>query len=123
MSKTYTFDSDVVSDLHKEAYGFRPNAGFWVWWNDPLTTDDQRQEEWSSLIDTAAHREALRQAMEAEAVRLFEQRVEATITCGARDRRTALRWIMDGSDAAGDWEYLCYLNSLPYGYFEPDTRI
>ncbi len=24
----YTFDEDIVSDLHKDAYGFRPCEGF-----------------------------------------------------------------------------------------------
>jgi hypothetical protein len=37
---------------------------------------------------------------------------------GARDRETALRWIIDASPAAGDWEYFCFLNGLPYGYFK-----
>jgi hypothetical protein len=36
---------------------------------------------------------------------------------GAKDRATALRWIMDASQAGGDWEYFCFLNGLPYGYF------
>jgi hypothetical protein len=37
---------------------------------------------------------------------------------GARDRETALRWIMEASTANGDWEYFCFLNGLPYRYFE-----
>jgi hypothetical protein len=25
---------------------------------------------------------------------------------------------MDASQADGDWEYFCFLNGLPYGYFK-----
>jgi len=25
--------------------------------------------------------------------------------------------LMDASDANGDWDYFCFLNGLPYGYF------
>ena len=26
----YTFDENLVSDLHKDAYGFRPSQSFWA---------------------------------------------------------------------------------------------
>ena len=57
----------------------------------------------------------------------FCKRIEDTIKTGAGNRETALRWIMDAdlggvdvdaANANGDWEYLCYLNGLPYGYFK-----
>jgi hypothetical protein len=37
---------------------------------------------------------------------------------GARNRETALKWIMDASNANGDWEYLCHELGLPYSYFK-----
>ena len=55
---------------------------------------------------------------EANAIVRFEQLVSDTIAMGARNRETALRWVMDGSDAGGDWEYLCFQYGLPYGYFK-----
>jgi len=58
-----------------------------------------------------------RKAAETEAIDRFEQHVTNTICMGARDRETALRWIMDASNANGDWEYLCYDLGLPYHYF------
>ena len=58
------------------------------------------------------------QEAEAEATAKFEQHVTNTICMGAKDRATALRWIMDASQADGDWEYFCFLNGLPYGYFK-----
>ena len=55
---------------------------------------------------------------QAESIAKFEQHVTNTMCMGAGDRETALRWIMDASTAEGDWEYFCYLNNLPYGYFK-----
>lgn len=60
------------------------------------------------------------QAELADAVKKFEQHVTNTICMGARNRETALRWIMEASNADGDWEYLCFLNDLPYGYFNKE---
>jgi len=45
---TFTFSSDLISDLHKDAYGFRPSADFMDWWNNQLT-DKGRQVEWEYL--------------------------------------------------------------------------
>jgi hypothetical protein len=55
---------------------------------------------------------------EARAVVKFCKRIEDTIKAGAGNRETALRWIMEADDARGDWEFLCYLNGLPYGFFK-----
>jgi hypothetical protein len=75
------------------------------------------QLEFASLQEVIVREEANRQVAEKEAVAKFEQHVTNTICMGARDRETALRWIMDASNANGDWEYLCYDLGLPYHYF------
>ena len=48
MSK-YTFCDNTVSDLHKDAWGHRPNNSFWFHWN--CGTDDAKQKLWDDLID------------------------------------------------------------------------
>ena len=45
----YTFDELSVSDLHKDAYGFRPSESFWQEWT--LANDDEKQYLWDSMID------------------------------------------------------------------------
>lgn len=113
----YTFDDDIISDLHKDAYGFRPRQDFWVWWDN--ASDDEKQAEWDSLL--AALERAVKEEREQEerAIAKFETLVATTIATGAGDRETALRWIMDGSRCGrdGDWDFLCYEYGLPYGYF------
>ena len=48
MDKTYTFSDQLVSDLHKDAYGYRPSEAFWLDWS--RGTDDDRQSMWDDLL-------------------------------------------------------------------------
>ena len=100
-------------DMYKDAYGVRPRGIDTTSW-----TEADFMAEFD-LLATVINAEAVaREAAEATAVKNFEQHVINTICMGARDRETALRWIMEASTADGDWEYFCFLNGLPYRYFE-----
>ena len=116
MSKQYTFDGDIVSDLHKDAYGFRPSQGWWESWK--TMSDDEKQGEWDNLIFAMNCSMEYEREQEARATKEFEDLVIRTIQTGAKTREDAIRWIMDASDCDGDWEYLCYKHGLPYGYFK-----
>lgn len=100
-------------DMYKDAYGVRPRGIDTSAW-----TLEQFDAEFKVLGEAIEQEEIARKAAEAEAVKKFEQHVINTICMGARDRETALKWIMDSSNADGDWEYFCFLNGLPYGYFK-----
>jgi hypothetical protein len=99
-------------DMYKDAYGVRPRGIDTSAW-----TLEQFEEEFKVLGRVIEQEEIARKEAEAEATAKFEQHVTNTICMGAKDRATALRWIMDASHADGDWEYFCFLNGLPYGYF------
>lgn len=99
------------SDFYKEVHGFRPR---WM-------TDEQwDSEEWleaaiEDLVEESKQ-EAEREAeWRATNVVRFEQRVQEMIEYGAKDRATALRWIIDGEN---DIDYVEYTNGLPYGYLK-----
>ena len=100
-------------DMYKDAYGVRPRGISTVGW-----TLEDFQSEFAILGEVIDREERQRLEAESEAARKFEQHVTNTMCMGARDRKTALRWIMQASDAGGDWEYFCFLNGLPYGYFK-----
>ena len=102
-------------DMYKDAWGVRPRGIDTSNW-----TIEDFDAEFESLQKTINANFEQEQAQQAEAVKKFEQHVTNTICMGARDRETALRWIMDASNADGDWEYFCYLNGLPYRYFSVD---
>ena len=44
----YSFENELISDLHKDARNHRPTSGFMAMWND--LNDDQKQECWDNLI-------------------------------------------------------------------------
>jgi hypothetical protein len=118
MQSTYTYDEQCVSDLHKDAFGFRPSMSWWGQWK--TNTDAEKQAEWDTLICIMEQRELARVEFETKCAAKFEQLVADTIAMGARDVATAHRWIMEGSECDGDWQYLCYKHGLNYSYF-PNT--
>lgn len=115
---TFTYDDDTYSDLYKEAYGFRPRGTRWA-----TMTPAEKQVEWNRLCDAAESSMMDERSEEWRAMERFEALVASTIETGAGDRETAIRWLLEASEAApeagyaADMDYFCYLNGLPYGYF------
>ena len=105
--------SAIHYDMYKDAHGIRPR---WIDYST-LTVSELRQsiEQLESEISFQIAEEEKRQA---DAIQEFEASVQNAIEFGAGSRETALRWLMDASEAYGDWEYFCFLNGLPYGYFK-----
>lgn len=109
----YTFDTNLYSDFFKDTYGFRPrNDNFY----HPDTTDDERQAMWDSLLDSHSREMNHQEQLEKERIAEFEQLVLDTIGYGAGDRKTAIRWILDGLDDHHDAGYMCYSLGIPYTY-------
>ena len=112
----YTFDEDMISDLHKDVCGFRPSAYWWTMWRE--ASDLRRQEIWDDLLDDLRYEQEQRAKAQARAIESFEKLVSDTIQMGARDRESALRWILDAwndrSIFPNDYEHFCYEHNLPY---------
>jgi hypothetical protein len=113
----YTFDETIVSDLHKDAYGYRPDAYFWEEWTQ--CGDDTRQAMWDNLLvelDQARDREAQEQIA---AINAFELEIANALDVGARSREDAVRWIVQGLELSDidmmyGGSYICFLKGLPY---------
>ncbi len=112
----WTFDEDIVSDLHKDAYGMRPSESWWYGWTH--ATDEYKQYQWNHLLEVVEASIKRDDEDKAWAIETFEKLVASTIEAGAKTREDALRWIMDASICDGDWDFLCYEHGLPYGYFK-----
>ena len=114
---TYTFDENTVSDLHKDAYGFRPREYFWAEWNN--SSNDEKQLLWDELcaaLDVEMERE--RQEQEA-AMAHFEAAVVRNMDMGATDRDRAIRWVIQSLELSEiDLMYggsrVCYELGLPF---------
>lgn len=113
-----THDGSVYSDLHKDAYGFRPRG-------ELATFEDIAafQKAWDiacKALEREQERESQRQA---EAIKNFEEEIANNLQYGASSREVAIRWICDAyrvEDAPGQdgYEHLEYLLNLPYGYID-----
>ncbi len=89
----FTFDDQTVSDLHKDARGFRPHAAFMEGWNS--SDDENKQAIWDGLIRELERHQAWEAIREREALSEFQGELEILIESGAGDRQTALRWMTE----------------------------
>lgn len=115
-AQQFAYDDDTYSDLYKDVYGFRPRGSTYGRW--AAMTCEEKQEEWNSLCESLDRVIKEEEARKQEAILAFEQRVDATIACGAENRETAIRWIRQTVEWAYDWDHVCYEFGLPYGYFK-----
>lgn len=113
---SYTFDANLFSDLHKDAYGFRPRGHRFY---DASTTDDERQQIWD-YVCADLDAELLRQEREyMTAIQHLEANVQRNMDLGAADRETAIRWVIQSLDLSDlDLQYggsiVCYELGLPF---------
>ena len=112
----FSYDVQLFSDLHKDAYGFRPRTHEFY-----DATPARKQEIWNQALA------ALKASMDEEkqrkdaAVKEFEGEINGYMQKYEADRATAIRWILQARphdvDMAGiDGSFMCYLMGLPYEY-------
>lgn len=99
-------------DFYKDVHGIRPR-----WMDYDSMTEEQLEKELEHLgreAEVQAKEEAEAQKI---AIARFEDRVLNLMHTGT-NRQRVISWLMDAEGADGDFEYFCYLNGLPYGYFK-----
>jgi hypothetical protein len=114
----YTFDENLVSDLHKDARGSRPDEYFWEEWTN--IDEAGKQFIWERLLgelDVAVKEE---QTREQQAIDSFEKHV-VSLESISNSRKQSIRWIVEGlaltdSDKMYGGDYICYKLGLPYSY-------
>ena len=122
----YTFDEQIVSDLHKDARGYRPSEYFWEEWSQ--CGDDTRQAMWDNLLEELAAETTRQRDAYARAEIHFHQRVQGLMLVGAADELTAIRWILEAEalskfDLAYGSDYVAFHFGLPYkGLFDQQIQ-
>lgn len=122
----YTFDESIISDLHKDARGFRPYCTWWKNWN--TASNEDKQSIWDDLLDELAAETAHQRKLEEKAIQDFEDRIKVLVNMGAKDRDTAVRWIVESlklseTDKWYGGEYICHLLNLPFNMKEIFNRL
>lgn len=113
----YTYDEQILSDLHKDALGYRPRDMFWAIWSD--ADSNVKQAIWDDLLvelDSSINEERMRHEMNTHS---FEVQVAENMNLGARDRKSAIKWIVQSLNPSemdlmygGSW--VCFELDLPY---------
>ena len=99
----YTFCENTISDLHKDAWGYRPSQGFWVRWD--CATDDAKQKIWNDLIDDMVKNDAEEAKIKSENASKLAKRIKEVCQLGASNYRTAIRWILEADELEHDQYY------------------
>lgn len=113
-TKTYTFDENLFSDLHKDAYGFRPSQSFWGFL--AAANADQKQAVWNDLLNALDSTIALKKQEQDRAIERFERLVAELVNCGAKDFEMAIKWLHESNETNGDDDYLEFCLNLPFGH-------
>jgi hypothetical protein len=114
---TYTFDENIVSDLHKDARGYRPTQSWWQMWG--ALGDKQKQNVWDGLGEELEDTMDRERRAQADAMIALHQRIQGTMLLGAKDEVQALVWIMQAEkfteyDIMYGPSYFCYHFGLAY---------
>ena len=113
--REYTFDENIVSDLHKDAHGIRPGEYFWSHWD--AQDNDGKQRIWDNLLDDLDRAVENEREMQIEAIHDLEDQIKfilATVVGSARE--DAIRYLHEQYNTNGNIEYLEYSLGVPYGY-------
>ena len=106
---------NILSDVFKDANGFRPRGMFSDYSVAQLRAELDRL---SAKVEESINAERQLEAARAEA---FEKRITDLINCGAGNRETAIRWDKATWGDDIDDGYYAYLNGLAYGYFSREA--
>lgn len=95
---------ELISDLHKDARGFRPGAAYMEMFNEKPYAE--QQGVWDALCEELAEREARDRQNELTAQRTYEVRIAGMMSDYSISRADAMRWIIEADevDIAGALE-------------------
>jgi hypothetical protein len=96
----------IISDLSKEAYGFRVRKDY------TNVSDEELQADWDHYIETANQRWADEAAREEQCLNEWKARIDAMSKKFGIDRHTAVKWDMQAMDMEDDFEHYLWRNGI-----------
>jgi len=109
----YTYVSYIVSDLHKDARGYRPSMSFMETWTE--SSPDIKQSIWDSLLEELDRRNTEEKEQEELCIKEFHKNISSAMDLGAKDSNQAIRWLVESREIdTMDKGYICYCLGLPY---------
>ena len=110
----YTFEDNIISDLHKDARGYRPTESFFEMWNE--SSDDTKQEVWDMLCEEMEISMKEQEAAEAKALVEFRKLIRSVMDTASCNWKTALRYLVDGEnlDVNFDIDYFLWNQGIGF---------
>lgn len=112
----YTFDDNIVSDLHKDARGFRPDEYFWEEWTQ--MPDPIKQKIWDKLCVEMEESMAQQKKDEAKALEKFRKIVAAQMELCNVNWTRAVEFLADAEDITldndQDFDYFLWNQGIGY---------
>jgi hypothetical protein len=112
MSNNLSSLQSIYSDMYKDVHGFRPRGcdpELWESEEKLRKALDELQEDLKKILAWEAEDEK-------NCIERFEKLIVKTMNEGAKDRETAIIWLMEAEHTDADKEYFCFLNGLPTNY-------
>lgn len=113
----YTFDGNIVSDLHKDARGYRPREYFWAEWNN--SSDADKQHIWDRLIEELNESIAEERAQQEAGELAFVKMLDLAAAAGAQDFVQGIKWVIQ-AEQFDEWDlgygadYFCFRFNMSY---------
>lgn len=107
---TYTFDDNIISDLHKDARGYRPSQDFWHGWN--TMGDDTKQSVWDMLIEELNESIEMEKEQDEQALIEFRKLLKTVMTACSCGWKNALRILIENEGMSIDT-----VNSQDFDHF------
>lgn len=106
---SFTYDDNIISDLHKDAHGFRPAQRFFYDWAE--YTPAEKQEVWDSLVSTMEYNQKEEARIEADNLAEFRKTLATQMKFCNCDWKTALGYLADaeGEDIDNDQSFDYFL--------------
>lgn len=105
----FTYCDDTISDLHKDARGFRPSEYFWEEWTQ--SPQEAKQRIWNNLIEELAYNQKEEERIEAANLAKFREQVAATMKFCDCNWKKAVEFLADaeGEDIDNDQSFDYFL--------------
>lgn len=111
---SYTFENNLISDLHKDARGYRPSQDFFDMWNE--SSDDTKQEVWDMLIQEMEYNQKEEARIEADNLVKFRKLIRSVMDTASCNWKVALRYLVEseGLDVNFELDYFLWNQGLGF---------
>ena len=108
---------EIYSDMHKDAYGFRPRNDVSDW------TLEDFEKEFQTMGKQIEEDMAQEKINQDRAAHELEMTLQNLFAAGAKTRTMAIGWLHEAHETNGDESYLEYLLGVEYGYFKKSEEL